>query len=308
MTGVGVDVSICICTFRRPQGLLRLLRSLGRLDPATPRHEIIVADNDAARSGEAAVVQARAEGIAVQYVVEPVRGIARARNRSVAPARGEFVAFVDDDEEVDPQWLVNLCAEVARHGADGAIGPVLPRFHDGAPEWLAAGGFYDRPRPPTGTPLAREGVRTGNALVRRRFLAALTGPFDERFALSGGEDTDLFVRLHALGCRVIAVDSAIVHEHLPPNRVTVRWLLRRRFLIGMGGARSYAAHTPDVSRWRQGALWLTSGLGHGLAGLLVYPASRVHGLTRLTLAARSFGRFAFYSGFSYHPYADDSWR
>ena len=303
-----IDVSICICTFRRPAGLLRLLRSLARLDPASPRHEIIVVDNDAGRSGEAAVRQARTEGLAVQYLVEPVRGIARARNRSVEPARGEFVAFIDDDEEADPLWLAQLHAEVARHGADGGVGPVLPRFHDRAPRWLVEGGFFDRPRPPTGTVLTLRGMRTGNALVRRRYLTALRGPFDERYAFSGGEDTDLFVRLCALGCRIIAVDTAIVHEHLAPNRTTVSWLLRRRFLIGMGSARFYAAEVPGVRRGRQRVRWLASGLAWGVSGLLLFPACRVRGLTRLTLAARDLGRFAFYSGLSYHPYAGDSWR
>ena len=303
-----IDVSICVCTFRRPEGLLRLLRSLARLESASPRHEIIVADNDAERSGEAAVRQVRAEGLDVQYLVEPVRGIARARNRAVGPARGDFVAFIDDDEEADPLWLVNLSAEVARHGADAGIGPVLPRVADGAPRWLVDGGFFDRPRPPTGTLLIRNGTRTGNALVRRRYLTALDGPFDERFGLGGGEDTDLFMRLHALGCRVIAVDSAIVHEHLAPNRTTVNWVLRRRFLIGMGGARCYAAENPGTRRGRQGARWLASALASGCAGLAVFPASRVAGMTRLAFAARDLGRFAFYSGFTYEPYAHDSWR
>ncbi|HSP96151.1 MAG TPA: glycosyltransferase family 2 protein [Candidatus Dormibacteraeota bacterium] len=303
-----IDVSICIATFRRPQGLLRLLRSLGRLDPASPRHEIIVADNDAARSGETAVRQARAEGLAAHYLVEPARGIAQARNRSVEPARGTFVAFIDDDEEADPQWLVQLCAELERHGADGAIGPVLPCFHDEAPRWLIEGSFFDRPRFPTGTVLDRRGFRTGNAIIRRRHLTALRGPFDERFALSGGEDTDLFTRLIANGSRIIAVDSAIVWEHLPPNRTTVRWVLRRRFLIGMGSARFYAAETPSPQRRGERARWLMLGLAWGVTGLLVFPASRAGGLTRMSLAARHFGIFAFHSGFTYRPYARDSWR
>jgi glycosyltransferase involved in cell wall biosynthesis len=303
-----IDVSICICTYRRPEGLRRLLRSLGRLDPASPRHEIIVVDNDVARGGEDAVRQARAEGLAIEYLVEPVRGIARARNRSVRPARGAFVAFIDDDEEADPHWLVNLHGELIRHGADAAIGPVVPVFHEQASPWLVEGGFFDRPRPPTGTVLQRSGARTGNALIRRRCLAALSGPFDERYALSGGEDTDLFVRLHALGCRTIAVDTAIVHEHLPPNRATVRWLLRRRFVVGMGGARFYAATVPGVRWGRQRARWLASGLAWGVAGVVLFPAFPVRGLDRLALAARHLGRFAFYSGFSYDPYAQDSWR
>jgi succinoglycan biosynthesis protein ExoM len=303
-----IDVSICVATFRRPHGLLRLLRSLARLDPSSPRHEIIVADNDDAGSAAAPVRQARAEGIAVEYVLAPVRGIAQARNCSVAPARGTYVAFIDDDEEADPRWLLEMVGEVERHGADGGIGPVLPCFHDAAPRWMIDGGFFERDRWPTGTVLDRRGFRTGNALIRREMLAALRGPFDERFALSGGEDTDLFTRLIAGGCRIVSVDSAVVWEHLPPNRTTVSWYLRRRFLIGMGSARVYSSETHEVRSGEQRLRWLASGLAWGMTGLLVFPASRTSGLTRLAHGARHLGHFAFYSGYSYNPYAQDSWR
>jgi len=304
-----IEISICVCTFRRPDGLRRLLRSLRQLDPATPPHEVIVVDNDAARSAEPIICQAREEGLPVQYLVEPVRGIARARNRSLEPATGTFVAFIDDDEEAEPQWLVRLWLEVVRHDDDGGCGPVVPRFNDQTPRWLIEGRFFERPRLPTGTLLAAWQTRTGNALIRRRSLLGLSGPFDERYNLTGGEDTHLFTRLIDGDCRIIAVDSAIVYEHLPPNRTTVRWLLQRRFLGGMGGARLYAASVPAHTRERwQRAGPLLSGLGWGVVGLLLWPVFRIYGLDRLTLAARHLGRFAFHSGFSFYAYARESWR
>lgn len=304
-----IAVSICICTFRRPAGLLRLLRSLARLDAATPPFEIIVADNDAARSGEASVAQARAEGLAVTYVVEPRRGIAQARNCSLAPARGTFVAFIDDDEEADPQWLRQLWDEVHRHDADGGIGAVLPRFPPGVPRWLVEGGFYDRPRPATGQVLDRRGMRTGNALVRRDALAALAGPFDERFDLTGGEDSDLFRRLVAGGRRIIAVDSAVVYEHLPPHRARVRWLLRRRFVAGIAAGRMYVREIPPTLRapWQRTRA-LAGGLRWAAAALVALPRSRVTGLQHLSQAANHLGRLAFYLGFIARPYGDESWR
>ncbi|MEO8604987.1 MAG: glycosyltransferase family 2 protein [bacterium] len=299
-----IDVSICVCTFRRPDGLRRLLQSLQRLDPASPTHEIIVVDNDAAMSGEPSVRQAQADGLAVRYRVEPLRSIARARNRSVEPASGEYVAFIDDDEEADPFWLVHLHAEVTRQGADGGIGPVVPRFNQQTPAWLIAGGYFDRPRPDTGTALAAYQARTGNALIRRQRMMALRGPFDERYALSGGEDTDLFAQLIDGGCRIIAVDSAIVYEHLPPERTTVRWLLRRRFLNGVGAAQLYACEVPSERRPRwQRARPLASGIAWSVAGVLLFPFFRSYALTRLVLAANYLGRFAFHSGFSFRPYA-----
>ena len=302
-------ISVCVCTFRRPDALLRLLRSLGRLDSATPRHEVIVVDNDAGRSGEAPVEQARAEGLDVRYLVEPIRGIARARNRSLEPAAGEYVAFIDDDEEADPEWLLELWYEVIRHGADGGLGPVIPRFDDRTPRWLIDGRFFERPRPPTGTILEAKQTRTGNALIRRRPLMAHPGPFDERFDFTGGEDGDLFARLIAGGCRIIAVDSAVVHEHLTLARASVPWLLQKRFLGGIGAARLYAAAVPPASRRRWQRLRpLASGIALSAAGLLVFPASRTRGLSQMVLGAQQLGVFAFHSGFSFRPYRRDSWR
>lgn len=304
------DVSICICTFRRPAGLRRLLASLARLDAATPPREIIVVDNDAAASGEPSVRAARAEGLEVHYVVEPQRGIARARNRSVAPARGEFVAFIDDDEEADPLWLARLYDGVTGRGADGGIGPVLPVFPPCTPAWLIDGGFFDRPRPPTGTVLMNRQCRTGNALVRRNLLAALPGPFEERLALTGGEDTFLFHRLVAVdGRRIVAVDDAIVREHLSPARVRVRWLLWRRFVVGVSGARLYTSTVPIDQRepWQR-VRALRGAIRLGVEGMVLLPASRTDAVHRLMLAASQVGRFAFYSGLSVQPYGHDSWR
>jgi succinoglycan biosynthesis protein ExoM len=302
------EVSICICTYRRPAGLLRLLRSLRNLHPSGPRHEVIVVDNDAAATGEPAVRRARAEGLAVRYLVEPVRGIARARNRSLEPATGEYVAFIDDDEEADPRWLAHLWAEVARDGGTGGVGPVLPRFGEGTPWWLIEGRFFERRRLPTGTILRAKETRTGNALVRRRPLMALPGPFDERYDFTGGEDGNLFARMIDAGARFIAVDSAIVYEHLTPARTTVRWLLRRRFREGMDVARLDGAGEPARGRRRRSLRPLAAGLGWGLWGLLLFPTSPTRGVDRLSHAARRLGWAAFLNGLSVRPYLNDSWR
>lgn len=301
------SVSICICTFRRPQGLARLLRSLAGLDPATPSHEILVVDNDEGRTGEAVVGQSRAEGLGVEYLVEPRRGLARARNRLVEAARGEFIAFIDDDEEADPCWLAELMEATLRHGADGGVGPVIPRFPDSTPRWMIDGGFFDRERPPTGTILTWRQSRTGNCLVRRSLLAALPGPFNLAFDRSGGEDSDMFIRLIAGGARVVAADSALVYEHLSPDRARKGWLLRRWFRIAMGSERILLAdESVPASRFAT-VKCLGRGLWWAVVGGAVFAFSRIHGMRFLRRAARQFGRLAERCGFTYHHYASDSW-
>jgi glycosyltransferase involved in cell wall biosynthesis len=260
-----------------------------------------VVDNDAEHSGEPSAETARAEGLEIRYVCEPRRGIARARNLSVAEARGEWIAFIDDDEEADRAWLAQLWREVSERGAEAGIGPVIPRCSD-APSWLVDGGFFERHRFPTGTILHAGYTRAGNALLHRAALSSLVGPFDERYDLTGGEDNNLFARLIEQGARVIAVDSAIVYEHLSAPRTTARWLLRRRFFVGIGMARlEETIGRPDT--WRRRVRLLASVLGNGGAGLLLFPVRRGRAFGLLMAAVRDLGRLAFLYGFLFRPYA-----
>jgi succinoglycan biosynthesis protein ExoM len=276
------------------------------LDRSTPPHEILVVDNDADRTGEP-IVRQEARGLEVRYLSEPQRGLARARNRLVHEARGEFVAFVDDDEEVSPRWLAELCAETARHGADGGIGPVLPRFHASAPQWMVEGRFFDRERLPTGTVLHWKSTRTGNCLIRRAALTALAGPFDLRFDLTGGEDSQMFRRLIAGGARLIAIDSAIVYEHLPATRTTKRWLLRRWFRVAFCTARIDRVHSERrVPRWW--AVWsLARATWYAVVGSAVFLLHRRRGMRLLKQAARSTGHLAEQLGLTYRPYGSEAW-
>ena len=103
---MGVDVSVCIPTYRRPEGLARLLDSLGRMKvPHDLRAEVVVVDNDPEASAAPLASRYADFPLPIRWVHEPEANISVARNRSVDEARGEWVAFVDDDEVVDEGWL-----------------------------------------------------------------------------------------------------------------------------------------------------------------------------------------------------------
>ena len=84
------EICICIATHRRPQQLKRLLTSLIEQQEAPP-FEVAVVDNDAGGSAETVAAEFRGS---LTYLVEPVRGLARARNRSVAASTSKFLAIV----------------------------------------------------------------------------------------------------------------------------------------------------------------------------------------------------------------------
>jgi glycosyltransferase involved in cell wall biosynthesis len=230
----GSCISICICTFRRPQLLARLLDALGHLrTDSRLTYSIVVADNDSEQSAQSTVLEfTRSSGIETTYCVEPVQNIALARNRAVANAQGDFIAFIDDDEIPGNDWLLDLFNVCQLQSVDGVLGPVLPHYTDDVPQWYRKAGFYDfRKRHPTGFKLDWPECRTGNVLLRRSVLDSLPGPFLEKFG-TGGEDQDFFRRAIEQGRVFVWCDEAIAYESIPPSRYQRRVLLGRALLRG----------------------------------------------------------------------------
>lgn len=265
-------ISVCVATYRRPDGLRRLLAGLaGQRDPGSDV-EIVVIDNDAAGSAAAVVDQARAElpGLRLVYAVEPERNIAGARNAAVRLAAGDRLAFIDDDEIPAEGWLAHHAEAQSRYRCDGTFGPVLPILPVEAPGWVARGGFHDRPRHSSGETIPVDELRTGNAFVRAALLTGRAGPFDRAYGRTGGEDTDLFAALVGQRAHFVWCDEAVVHETIPAERTTLRWLLQRSFR----GGQSYALRRRAAAGW-------AVGLALALAGLAVFAGSLAGALVAL---------------------------
>ena len=100
MTNEPKHISVCVCTYKRPQFLRRLLNELGDQDTHDRfTFSIVVADNDHLQSAKAVVLGfAAASTIPITYCVEHRQNIALARNKAIENATGDFIAFIDDDE------------------------------------------------------------------------------------------------------------------------------------------------------------------------------------------------------------------
>jgi succinoglycan biosynthesis protein ExoM len=224
------EITVCIATHRRPEGLQRLLTSL--VDQRdSPAFDVIVVDNDAGRSGERVAVQFQ-DRLGLSYLVEPVRGLARTRNRAVAAARTPFVAFIDDDEWASPEWLAKLAQRANKSGADVVIGPVERIFAEDVPEYIRTCGSFDNVLGADGTIVPWYAARTGNAFIRRDALPDRYAPFSTRFDFTGGEDTNLFRHMIEGGALIVAARDAVVFEHRPLNRANLRWVVRRALRNG----------------------------------------------------------------------------
>ena len=225
-------ISVCICTYRRPLMLKRLLESLGTVETdGRFTYSIVVADNDRSQSSRPVVSDfAARSGVSVSYCVEEQQNIALARNKAIEHATGDYLAFIDDDEFPTRRWLWHLFETCTRYGADGALGPVQPHFDEAPPKWVVKGGFYARPTYPTGFVIDWRKGRTGNLLINRRIVAAEPQPFRPEFLT--GEDQDLFRRLIAKGHVFVWCNEAVAYETVPPVRWRRTFMVRRALLRG----------------------------------------------------------------------------
>lgn len=225
-------IAVCVCTYKRPQMLQRLLDDLSVQETAGAfEFSIVVVDNDPSQSAEpVASAFATRSIVPITYAVEPRQGICGVRNRAIECATGNFIAFIDDDEFPDRRWLLELFRTCNVDGVDGVLGPVLRHFDEKPPQWVIKGNFERRPRHATGFVIDWREGRTGNVLLKRGSLESGEPPFDTNFHRGG--DVDFFRRMTAKGRVFIWCDEAIVHESVPPSRWTRSFMLKRALLRG----------------------------------------------------------------------------
>jgi succinoglycan biosynthesis protein ExoM len=225
-------IAICIGTYKRRDLLRELLAGISQLTfrkEPVPQIEIVVVDNDPFKTGEEACAAVELRW-PLKYIAEERRGIAHVRNRAVLEAGAvDFIAFIDDDEVPTPQWLDELLSAQHRFDADVVSGPVVPKFAPDTPEWVKASDLFNRQSFSTGHSLDK--CFAGNVLIRREVFL-LVPTFDDRFNLSGGEDTHFFLRVRKAGHSIVWSQEATVHESIPSERANFAWILRRSYQCG----------------------------------------------------------------------------
>lgn len=261
------SLTVAICTKDRTDNLTRCLNSLLRLSLSGV--EILVVDNAPSDLQTKELVNKLPQ---VNYVCELQAGLDFARNRAVTEAKGELLAFLDDDVVVDRNWLKGLQEAWQENPDAGAFtGLVLPYELETEAQIIfeQRGGFrrgfnkirYGKvlpgdPRYPCGAGIFGAGC---NMAFQRKVLLELDS-FDEALdtgaTLPGGGDLDIFYRVIRAGYPLVYEPQYLVfHQH----RQEISKLRRQYWSWGLGFMafiiKSYQTDAPKREQLRQMIWW-----------------------------------------------------
>lgn len=257
-------LAIVICTFNRRDLLKEALHSIAELrDPGGIQVSVVVVDNSDDSNAFAAAESMRgALPWELRIVAAHPPNISVARNAGVAAAGdAEIVAFVDDDQQLAPDWLVAVSKATRELPHDAFLGPVNADFEQPDLAGRTARTLFSRQLDvPTGHELIAMGpektkviaLATNNAIFRRATTLTDAICFDPSFGNGGGEDYDLFCRLQRRGRRFAWVGDARAAEHVPASRCNPDYLARRLFAGGQAYAMAVSKNNarPQLERWR----------------------------------------------------------
>lgn len=242
----GIRISAVICTYRRIDTLASAIESLINQSLPSNEYEIIVVDNNSGDDTPEIVRRyVKDTSFSVKYVLELEQGLSHARNTSIKHAEGEIIAFLDDDAEADPGWLralIEIYDNIPDAWAVG--GKVLPIWDAERPKWLkdtmlrslSIVEWGDEKRPLKWP----ERIIGANCSFRKPVFSEI-GLFSTNLGrigkiLLGNEDTEIQERIHKMSKFVFYTPQAIVHHHVPRERMTKKYFYERSYGAGRSQA------------------------------------------------------------------------
>lgn len=281
-------VSTIVPTHNRMADLKDALQSLLAQDYSD--QEIVVVDN-CSNDETAEVVESLAlEDSRVRYLYEPQLGVNTARNRGCREARGDLLAFLDDDEVAPHGWLSRLVSVLGETGAGAVGGPYEPMWREPPPKWLIRSpcmqetlSFMDfgPERAPVDWLLGGNALYTRAALADANYFGVTVGRVGAK-AVTGGGDISVGARLRMQGYSLWYEPSAVVYHKVPPERMRLSYVLRRAFWSGYNDiaiGREWCMGKKALSAARRGPDALALGLVilPGVAwGRLMVATGRLH--------------------------------
>lgn len=255
---MGVDFSVVVATKNRAGVLLELIRSLARQRTGPGRFEILIVDNGSRDQTAAEVyrVGAKFPELQIRYLFLPVANASLARNEGAAQAKGKYLAFLDDDCRVAPDWLQQAMRNFRLPGIRVLGGPALVPNSKIYPRWFR--GDWEDLRHPISRGWLRpdQYLFEGNFFIRRLDYLALggmkteMGPSSRRFAFHEGTELQNRIRHKWPGKNLIFYDSRMAVSHLiDPGKVRLRSRWKRMLIAGLDHPRAHACRHAQSRAW-----------------------------------------------------------
>jgi glucosyl-dolichyl phosphate glucuronosyltransferase len=216
-------ITVVICTYNRGRSLATALESVATQTlPQPVGWEILVVDNNSSDETRQVVedFQLRYPG-RIRYLFEQRQGLSHARNAGIRDARGDILAFIDDDETADAEWLQNLTSNLLSGEWAGAGGRVLAQWNGSRPRWASSNSSFALGPLAAFDPRLEAGQMTvppvGANMAFRKEAFDKYGNFRTELGRSGNsllsnEDIEFGRRLLAAGEQLRYEPSAVTHH------------------------------------------------------------------------------------------------
>jgi glycosyltransferase involved in cell wall biosynthesis len=239
-----MELSIIISTYNNAVSLIRTLNSVAKQDADKAIWECVVVNNNST-DNTAEMVAAFAKehsDINIKLIDEAQQGLSYARNRGIAEAEGQFLAFIDDDETINEGFVSAYLDLFHNHGAFAGAGALKVRYDSARPKWMS---YYTEKMIANPLYLGKEIITitssvtpTGGNMAFNREIFRLYGGFDTNLGrkgkeLSGGEENDMFQRLRDLGERVFYTPHAIAYHHIADRKLTPEYFDKLSYGVGV---------------------------------------------------------------------------
>ena len=244
-----IRLSVIISTYNRSALLMQTLQSLVEQNASRYDWECVVVNNNSTDDTAERVEQFIAEhaGFNFKMVNEPNQGLSYARNRGIRESEGEYIAILDDDERIAPDFVdayIELFDKVEDAVAGG--GPIVAEYITEKPSWMSP--YTERPIANTMyfgdemKPFPKGRIPGGGNMAIRRNAIRRYGVFDTSLGyvgedLVGGEESDLFERLQIAEAKYYYVPKAVMYHIIPKEKLTVEYLRRLSYNVGVSQLR-----------------------------------------------------------------------
>ena len=225
-------ISVVICTYNRADLLTETLQSVCEQTLSASEYDVLVVDNQSTDETATVSHTFAARYPNVRYCLEPQQGISHARNRGWREARGEYVAYIDDDCcQVPAEWLTIAQELIERLSPTVFGGPYFALYKTRKPRWYKDRyGSYE-PYAQAQRLERADGLCSGNLFLRRDLFEQIggfnskLGPVGEK--LGYGEETELLNRIHLMMPQaVMYYEPKLYLYHLVrPEKMTWRWII-----------------------------------------------------------------------------------